>query len=291
MKKKLFTLLLGFSFVVLLVGCNSKDKTENKTDGPVNGGPANVQSDGVTSNQIPLSEFIESYTYFVKVGAIDKSSEIEEIYKFEDGTVVAATPYDYENPVTLGDYSKMSDKEIQEWFDKVAKEDYKGKMERNVSQKGYDLDEIEPDEDFFTAEDKAAAIAEYDSNIDKLNKIGGLREYPYTFNLITDSSGNMVENEEIIYEEDVLQTYLTLDEERNSYLKPAILETRMVYEEMRDPTSAEIYDSTFSGFDGSNLGLIVTRTEEPLFVHFDDLVPESDLFKIDAIHIEDETDF
>lgn len=131
MKKRIAALLTFAMSVTLLAGCGSSSDSSTTTS-------------STSKKSDTLSEcFSKEKVIAYEVSEIDKASTPKKVYFFEDGKVSIIPGSEFD--MKMGDFAKMTDKEIWKKYEKVRKaykEDYVKSQEREVEKREYVLQQF-----------------------------------------------------------------------------------------------------------------------------------------------------
>lgn len=287
MKKRFFVALVSVLGISLLTSCG--EKKEDSTSAEVSS-EASSPNKGTAST---FKDFLDESKYFVYVKALDKDSEIQSMYKFDGDSLTILYPnakrYGEEfMPLTsLGAYSKLTNEEIEENFEKLREVAYKTdvKFNKDTYESGKDaynqareaLKEKYPDDPTGEAQESEAIESEYaefdtrfKANMEEIEAMGEIKAYPYTLNLVTDATGNHVDYESLTSEIQNIQ--LSLEAANSHYYLMTTSESidRTLDFDFKAFVTGEIYDAFFSGMQTKD-GYFVTKTENQNFIDFDSI--------------------
>ena len=281
MKKIFFVALVSVLGISLLASCGEKkeDSTSAEASSP-NKGKAST-----------FKDFLDESKYFVYVEALDKDSEIKSMYKFDGDSLTILYPNasrygeEFEPLTYLGAYSKLTNEEIEENFEKLREVAYKTDVEYNketyeegqdaYNQARDDLKEKYPEDPDGEAQESEAIeekYAEFETifkkNMEEIEANGEIKSYPYTLNLVTDSTGNRVDYESLTSKIQSIQLNLEMASGYYSLLTTSESIDRTLAFDFKAFATGEIYDAFFSGMQTKD-GYLVTKTENQNFIDFD----------------------
>jgi len=243
MKRRIATLLtLALSTALLLGGCGGSSDTgatNNNSDNSSGGFLSNVTS----SKSDTLSEVLSTGKVIAyKVGSVDKATTPDTLYFFDNGKVTLIPGKEF--GLTMGDFAKMSDDEIWEKYQTV-KETW---SENCITQQKEESQNIIGQLQEVGAEAKAVIEAEQ-WLIDNMDYEMLSVELPFSFVVFTDSSGNNVESEDMVYPE----FYLDSEKRTRGYGL-----TRLSFV-LGSTRQEQIYDTTYNCISFRDNGSFLTR--------------------------------
>lgn len=291
MKRIFFTALVSVLGIGLLSACGDKKEDSSSAEAAI--GESSKDSTPKKDSASTFKDFLDESKYFVYVKALDKDSEIQSMYKFDGDSLTILYPNtmmygeEFEPLTSLGGYSKLTNEEIEEQFEKLRQVAYKTDVELNKktyesAQDAYNQarDNLkenypeDPEGEAQESEEIESANAEFDNrfkaNMEEIEGMGEIKSYPYTLNLVTDATGNHVDYETLTTV--IKQTTLTLESARSDYYLPGTSDSidRTVNFDFKAFVTGEIYDAFFSGMQTED-GYFVTKTENQNFIDFDSI--------------------
>lgn len=270
MKRKLATLLTLALTVTMLGGCGGSLATS--------GGSSKTES---------LSECLsEEKVIAYRVETVDKSKTPAVIYFFENGkvTIIPGEAFG----LTMGDFAQMEDKEIWSTYETVREtyaEEYvsnqKEKIQSEIDNINGNIDAIQTEMELFeqevtgqegwseeliegTKNEYQMRIAEFQASLAELQELqetrtckGPFYDMPFSFVVKTDSSGNNMQSETLVYP--TLAYSMWDDAPSASAYYDAIKFANV------DSSEREIYDTTYNCFGlGSGDAIFCTRASMTL---------------------------
>lgn len=190
MKKLVGLLILSVSLISLLTACGEKKDAASSTS----------ESESASSKEMTFSEYISKSKSKAQVwyrvrsddDGIGKDTEIRGAYVFDDGKVTKYTDVE----MSLGDASKMTDKEILKEIKRQTEEYEKNKLDENI-------DSVE---ETIASREKGSAgtdqLALFNEQLKYLKDTNVYTPKPssYKFSIQTDSTGNNVASEKISFD-------------------------------------------------------------------------------------------
>lgn len=190
MKKLVGLLILSVSLISLLTACGEKKDAASSTS----------ESESASSKEMTFSEYISKSKSKAQVwyrvrsddDGIGKDTEIRGAYVFDDGKVTKYADVE----MSLGDASKMTDKEILKEIKRQTEEYEKNKLDENI-------DSVE---ETIASREKGSAgtdqLALFNEQLKYLKDTNVYTPKPssYKFSIQTDSTGNNVASEKISFD-------------------------------------------------------------------------------------------
>jgi len=235
--------------------------------GGCGGNSQTVTTSGSTNKKVDtLSEYLsKEKTICYEVSSMDKEKTPMNAYFFEDGKMTII-PGDVLG-LTLGELAKMEDKDIWEVYAQARTtyaEDYSAQLEeqrqtdiknlkdtidRLKKDYGADADNVETDVSGYGS----LTGKEVRENLDILNGFtckGPFYDIPFSFTIKTDSSGNIVENQQLVY-----PSYY----EKNSIHLPTKYYSALEFDNTVEGGETQIYNTTYNCFPVSGNDVFCTR--------------------------------
>lgn len=272
MKRKMTALLTVVLMLTMLAGCG--DSSQTATSG--GGRKAEVLSECLSEEKVIA----------YRVESVDKSKTPYQIYFFENGkvTIIPGEVFG----LTMGDFAQMEDKEIWSTYETVREtyaEEYvsnqKEKIQSEIDNINGNIDAIQTEMELFeqevtgqegwseeliegTKNEYQMQIAEFQASLAELQELqetrtckGPFYDMPFSFVVETDSSGNNLQSETLVYP--TLAYSMWDDVPSVSAYYDAIKFANV------DSSEREIYDTTYYCFGlGSGEAIFCTRASMTL---------------------------